>query len=159
MPPRKRTFDEQVDRTGNCHLWRGHKTPRGYGRFYLGLVGGRRIWIGAHRYAWQRANRPLQPGEIVRHRECDNPPCVREDHLAVGSQGDNLRDAASKGRLGGAVHGKGAAHRFAKLTDNAVREIRGLLADGASQREIADLYGVHQSQISRISNGRRWSHL
>jgi hypothetical protein len=158
MPPRKRTFDEQIAKSDGCWLWTGTVLGNRYGRFYLGYFNGKAKNIGAHRYAWERANRPLLPGEVVRHR-CDNPPCVRPDHLIVGSQGDNLRDAASKGRLRGAVHGKGVGHRFAKLTDEAIREIRGLVAGGMSQREVAERFGVHQSQISRIAGGRRWSHI
>jgi predicted XRE-type DNA-binding protein len=155
MAPRKRTFDEQVAQTDGCWLWQGVRTWNGYGRFYLRDRGKH---VGAHRYAWERANRPLLPGEIVRHH-CDTPLCVRPDHLAVGSQGDNLHDAAIKGRLGGAVHGKGERHRFAKLRDEDVPKIRALLASGLQQREIASRFGVHQSQISRISSGSRWRHV
>jgi predicted XRE-type DNA-binding protein len=158
MAPRKRTFDEQIERTDTCWLWRGICTWNGYGRFYLGYFNGKGRMVGAHRHAWERANRPLQPGEVVRHL-CDTPLCVRPEHLVVGSQGDNLHDAAVKGRLGGAVHGKGERHRFAKLRDENIAEIRALLASGVPQRRIAERFGVHQSQISRISCAHRWSHI
>jgi len=36
-------------------------------------------------------------GQIVRHL-CDNPACFRYDHLAIGTQADNLADMAAKGR-------------------------------------------------------------
>lgn len=32
---------------------------------------------------------------------CDNMRCVRFDHLRWGSQGENLQDARSRGRMGG----------------------------------------------------------
>jgi hypothetical protein len=156
MPPRKRDFDELFSTDGECWLWLGSCSPNGYGRFYLGFFDGKAKYTGAHRYAWERANRPLLPGEVVRHR-CDNPPCVRPDHLAAGSQGENLHDAAVKGRLRG--HGKGERHCFAKLRDDDVPEIRALLASGISQREVAGRFGVNQSQISRISSGDRWRHV
>jgi hypothetical protein len=77
----------------------------------------------------------------------------------VGSQGDNLRDAAVKGRLSGSVHGKGMNHQFAKLTDDAVVEIRRMSKAGISQKIIAAKFEVNPSQISRVLGGTRWSHI
>ena len=156
MPRRKQPFDNFVIKTDTCWLWRAARGR--YGRFYLGLINGRRQYIQAHHYAWERANRPLRPGEIVRHI-CDNPPCVRPDHLAVGSYSDNMRDAAAKNRIRGSVHGKGEQHRYAKLTDDAVRAIRDALSHGETQRIVAERFSVNPSQISRIASGARWRHV
>jgi len=43
---------------------------------------------------------------------------------------------------------------FAKLTKAQVIEIRAI--DGKTQAEIAAIYGVVQSAISRIKSGKRW---
>lgn len=81
-----------------CWPWTGYvhgQGNKGYGRVqYQG-----RTYYG-HRamYAWFYGAVP--PGMNVLHR-CDNPICVRPDHLFVGTQADNIRDATVKGRMRG----------------------------------------------------------
>lgn len=77
-----------------CVLWTGARTSRGYGRIML--AGSRRM---VHQLVWERAHGPLPAGRIVRHR-CDNPQCVKLDHLEAGTQTDNVADMDSRGRRG-----------------------------------------------------------
>ena len=60
----------------------------------------------AHRLAWELTFGPIPDGLHVLHA-CDNPPCIRPDHLMLGTQRANMRDAGRKGRLG---VGKYATH-------------------------------------------------
>ena len=64
-----------------------------YGRV---KVGGRRI--GAHRYAWSLVNGPIPKGLQINHT-CDNGRCVRIEHLWLGTQSENIKDAYRKGRI------------------------------------------------------------
>jgi len=53
--------------------------------------------IPAHHAAWELAHGPVPEGLVVMHA-CDNPRCVRVDHLQLGTQKQNVQDSVQKGR-------------------------------------------------------------
>lgn len=106
------------------------------------------------RYVYEQSFGPIPKGLEVRHK-CDNPPCIRLDHLELGTHGDNMRDLAIRGRRR-APDFSGSKNPFATLTESLVREIRAQLAEGRSQTDVARDFGVHQTTISRIYLGQRW---
>jgi hypothetical protein len=60
------------------------------------------------------------------------------------------------------LHGtmiRGELHKKAKLSDQIIREIRGIDLQGTSRVSIAKKYKVSVSLISRIIKGERWSHV
>lgn len=60
------------------------------------------------------------------------------------------------------LHGtalRGETANGAKLTENQVREIRYLCANGQKQRDIAAIYNVAQGQISLIHRRETWGHV
>lgn len=79
---------------GPCWEWTGYRA-RGYGVMRRASL--YRFQIATHRYSWMLANGPIPDGLLVCHR-CDNPPCVRPDHLFLGTTADNTRDRDAKGR-------------------------------------------------------------
>lgn len=54
---------------------------------------------------------------------------------------------------------RGHAQHSSKLTEDNVREIRKLLAQGITHREIARMYQVRKCSITAINTGRNWKHV
>lgn len=151
-----RRFWSKVDRSGDCWLWTGSRTSGGYGRFRVGSRSdGSRGLVPAGRVAWGLVNGPVPAGMLVLHRG-DNPPCVRPDHLFVGTALDNSDDMIAKGR---ARHPSMAGERcgHAKLTPESVAAIRARHAAGEQQRRLADEYGISRATVCLVVNGRRWA--
>jgi hypothetical protein len=90
----------QPHMTTPCWVWTAYRDRDGYGKF--GLSGPRRV-VKASRVAWEIEIGPILVGLMALHR-CDNPPCVRADHLFLGTCADNLRDMADKGRSDAQAH-------------------------------------------------------
>lgn len=78
---------------GNCWLWNAGKSPSGYGVFYVNGRSQR-----AHRIGYEIQFGDIPEGMMGCHR-CDNPSCVRPDHIFPGTTKDNSEDARRKGRL------------------------------------------------------------
>lgn len=141
-------FYDKVDTSGDCHEWLACKNRKGYGN--IGYMG--KIWL-SHRLAWHLAGRELP--DILRHT-CDNPGCCNVDHLVPGTVAENNQDKMDRGRF---VPNNGSKNGQSKLTEDDVRQIRAMLAEGKKQSDIAKLFGVAQGNISMISSGKAWGWL
>lgn len=85
-------FWTKVRKTDGCWEWTGSRTNKAYGQFYDGLRG-----VRAHRYSWEIEHGAIPSGACVLHR-CDDPICVRPDHLFLGSHAENMADMTTKRR-------------------------------------------------------------
>jgi hypothetical protein len=156
-------FWAKVDRSGDCWTWKG-ATWQGYGR--LGINGRS---MKAHRVSWEIANGPIPTGVEVCHR-CDNPSCVRPDHLFLGTHAENIADMVSKGRVATGARSsarlhperrpRGEFHPFHRLTAADVLAIRTRYAwGGITQAALASEYGVSEEHVRQIILRRKWAHL
>ena len=124
-----------------CWEWVGSRQQRGDGN----LRAAGRDYL-AHRVSWEIAHGPIPAGMLICHH-CDNPPCVRPDHLFLGTQADNIRDMFNKGRSRGSQ---------SKLSAKQVAEIRRARQSGEKVRVLARLYGVHRNTIYALISGRTY---
>jgi hypothetical protein len=134
----------------DCIEFKGCKDKAGYGRQ---KVSGKTYL--AHRLAYCKAkNIDIKEidGLIVMHTR-DNPPCVNPEHLMLGTNRDNIDDRDFKNR-----QAKGEEHGQSKLNPEDVLRIIDAVKF-KSQREVGKLFGINQSQVSRIVRGKRWAHL
>src|SRR5215831_7021758 len=88
-------FWSHVSKADGCWEWTAYRDPAGYGR--LGAGSKKAGVILAHRFSWIIHFGPIPEGIHVCHH-CDNPPCVRPEHLFLGSNADNHADMRAKGR-------------------------------------------------------------
>lgn len=139
-------FWRKVDKSGECWIWKAARDQFGYGHF----CPTKKWQLNAHRYSWILTNGHIPDGLFVCHR-CDNPACVNPAHLFLGTNAENAADMARKGRAN-----RGAARWSAKLTDDAVREIRRSSEKGV---ELSRRFNICPSQITEIRRGRGWAHV
>lgn len=149
-------FWANVEKTDTCWLWRGTRSPKGYGDLMIKSNG---KWQPrrAHRISWELHYGPIPTGMFCCHH-CDTPGCVNPEHLFLGTPKDNTSDMIQKGRRVSAVP-KGEANVNARLTDDKVREIRQRFQAGESQRTLAQLMGVTKSCIRDAIRGKTWKHI
>lgn len=147
----EKRFWPRVNKAEGCWEWTGSLFQKtGYGQFSIGYNN-----YLSHRVSWWLTNGDPEDRCVL--HSCDNPKCVRPDHLFLGTFSDNTRDAIKKGRL---QIKAGEQCSYAKLTSEDVRTIRRLFSNKEKRNcELAATYNVVPSCITNIVNRRRWKHV
>ena len=140
-------FWAKVEKTDGCWLWKGCLSRFGYGTFLFRGKGEL-----AHRVAWAITH-GAPPEQCLLHR-CDNPACVRPDHLFPGTQKDNALDREMKGR-----GGDKSAPKAPDFTPDQVRRIRELSSSGVPGTQIASQFGVSPLRVYFVIGRRTYKNV
>lgn len=150
----------------DCWLWTAG-TRSGYGQIGIGSAK-TQVKIYAHRLAYF-LEYGVDPGILFVCHTCDQRLCCNPKHLWLGTQKQNLEDAAAKGRMHvGEQHGlrkhperaaRGEGVTASKLKEADVVEIRKLHADGMSQSALGRKFGVQQQAIGKVVRRETWKHV
>jgi hypothetical protein len=143
-------FHSLVQKRGEdeCWIWTGPMDGKRYG--VIGIGGKQHK---AHALAYEVAHGPITKGLFACHK-CDNPSCCNPSHIFIGTAADNAADMKAKKRSAW-----GERAWAAKLTTDAVRQIRTQRASGMSATALAGMYGVTPAAISKVALGRTWSNV
>lgn len=145
-PPLEERFKKNTITSGECMIWTGGKNKLGYGHInYLG-----KVWR-VHRLAYEHFKGKIGDGLFVCH-SCDVPLCINPKHLWLGTNADNMRDGAMKGRIN-----RGENHPDAILSWNNVYAIRRRYSKGfITQKKLAEEYGVNSRTVNSLIRGHSW---
>jgi hypothetical protein len=131
----KDSFDSKwIAKESGCWEWQGKLDCYGYGVFKVGDKS-----YKAHRYSYELYKDSFDKSLHVLHR-CDNPRCVNPDHLFLGTNRDNIQDKVNKGR---------SKITNCRLTNAEKVNILRLL-EVKSKKEVAEIFNVHISTVSRL---------
>lgn len=139
-PEQEERFWQKVEPTSyECWLWTGATNGKHIGKFYLPDSLGR-YTVSAHRLALQLTGTDLTSKDRVRYT-CDTLYCVNPDHLYTATKPP--KEPKPRGRPP------------RKLTPAQEQEIQLRYAAGATQRELAEVYGVSHPTIGKTVNERK----
>jgi len=155
-------FWSKVDKNGRktkyvdtcCWEWTGGLSS-GYGQFHHDK------YSRAHRFSYAKAFGSFDKSLLVLHK-CHNPPCVRPNHLYLGTTQDNIDDKMLNNRQ---VIVKGSDVGTSKLTEKEVLKIREMAkeTDGIFKtftlKEIAKIFDVSHKHIEAIIRRVHWKHI
>jgi len=81
---------------GECWEWGASCTSNGYGQFRIS-PGNDGMYL-AHRFSFEITKGTIPNGMHICH-SCDNRKCINPDHLWLGTQSDNQKEASIKKRF------------------------------------------------------------
>lgn len=135
----------------DCLIWPFGRMKGGYGTvWFLGKT------TPAHRVMCILAHGDPPAGKPHALHSCGNGHlgCINQQHLRWGTASQNYEDSIEHGTAS-----RGIRHGKNKLSEDDVRRIRKLIADGTAISAIARQYSVTHASIYEIRKGNNWAWL
>jgi hypothetical protein len=130
------------ERLLNRSKWNGEcleSTYNGRSQNGYALVKFRKSTIGAHRASWLVHKGEIPEGLWVLHH-CNNPLCIRPEHLFLGTPKENSKDMLDKGR-----------HNYwgrKKYDDEVIKKAIELRKDGKTHKEISTILNLSMGTVN-----------
>lgn len=139
-----------VKTPSDCWLWTLSVDLYGYGRFST-----HKRHLKAHRVSWTLTNGVIPDAMRVCHNypTGDNPLCCNPAHLFLGTQKENMEDAAKKWRTF-----RGSIGVVYKVTEEDIPVIRRRALTESALKVGLD-YGITRTAVTAICRRERWAHV
>jgi len=120
-----------------CWVWQGYKKNSGHGNMTF-----KNKRYNAHRFSYIVFKGKIENGKQVNHK-CNNSSCVNPEHLYLGTQLDNIKDAVNAGNM----------HYNRVINEDTIIKIRKLYSTNKyTQRELGIMFDISNSHIGDIVN-------
>jgi hypothetical protein len=140
---------------GDCWQWKQACYLAGYGRFSIGPKDNHKN-LRAHRVAYLVGYGENPGYQMVLH-SCDNPACVRPDHLSLGDAKKNKQDQLERGRVAKGMNAGPATRSI--FTPERIKAIRRAWDSGLiSQAQLALIAGTKQKTMNDILRRKSWDY-
>jgi hypothetical protein len=149
----KKIHDRCYRDDDGCLIWEGPTSGNvtKYGSvYYAGLM------RSAHRLVYVMHHNADLPSSVQVLHRCDKGLCCNLECLSPGTNQQNIIEAVERGRH---VPCPGEANGNSVLTEDKVVDIKLMLLDGMSQKEVAKHFGVAHGTINLIATGKTWRHV
>jgi len=118
---------------GDCLEWTRCFNTDGYPRLYPN--------VKVHRLLYRLLHKIDLEGLVIRHT-CDNPRCLKPEHLLVGTAFDNVQDRVARDRT------------YRTITKESVKSVQSF-PDTYTNKRVAEITGIDQRRVSEIRSGKR----
>ncbi len=144
---KRRTITWNINENG-CHICTSHAImPDGYPTLWVNKnKNGNASSVHMHRVLYEEKYGPL--GDLVARHTCDEPRCINLDHIISGTVKQNAEDKVERNRQNTP---KADSRSNTKIMSADVPFIRN---SPIKNKDLAEMFGVNPSVISKIKTGK-----
>lgn len=141
-----------------CWIWIGTVQDKNGKGHQHGIIWYNKNYVHTHRIMYHNFIEDVpeyKPENLIVLHKCshkNNGRCINPWHLKLGSFKENTKDALNDNTL--CLYKNNEENPNSKLSNEQIEEIRKLKNSNLSQKKIALIYNINQSQISRYFNNK-----
>jgi DNA-binding transcriptional regulator YiaG len=142
----------------DCWIWKGTVQDHIRKGHQHGVIWYNKKYVQVHRIMYHNYIDDVpeyKPSGVIVLHKCsheNNGKCINPWHLKLGTSKENTHDAILSETL--ILYKENEKNPMSKLTNDQIKEIRNLKNSKYTQKEIANMYSINQSQISRYWNNK-----